>query len=84
MAHADMLISIHEFALKLKLKRRQLVGLHRFQVSGADVPRVSRTVSSSRAAVRGKIAERKERVYRDASPIRALEDFLESVARAGG
>ena len=35
-----------------------------------------------RAAMHAKIAERKARVYRDVSAIRALEDFLEHVARA--
>jgi predicted O-linked N-acetylglucosamine transferase (SPINDLY family) len=34
-----------------------------------------------RATMRAEIAERKERVYRDATPIRALEVFLERVAR---
>jgi predicted O-linked N-acetylglucosamine transferase (SPINDLY family) len=35
-----------------------------------------------RAAMRMKIGERKERLYRDISAIRALEDFIERVARA--
>ena len=35
-----------------------------------------------RAAMHAKITERKARVYRDVSAIRALEDFLEHVARA--
>jgi predicted O-linked N-acetylglucosamine transferase (SPINDLY family) len=36
-----------------------------------------------RTAIKAKIAERKNNVYRDQSAVRALEDFLESVARAG-
>jgi protein O-GlcNAc transferase len=35
----------------------------------------------ARAAMRSKVSERKKLVYRDTSAIRALEDFLEQVAR---
>lgn len=38
---------------------------------------------TARVAMRTKVAERKVRVYRDASPIRALEAFLEQAARSG-
>ena len=38
---------------------------------------------TARMAMRRTVAERKERVYRDASAIRALEAFLERVARSG-
>jgi predicted O-linked N-acetylglucosamine transferase (SPINDLY family) len=38
---------------------------------------------TARMAMRKSVAERKERVYRDASAIRALEAFLEQVARSG-
>jgi predicted O-linked N-acetylglucosamine transferase (SPINDLY family) len=36
---------------------------------------------NARAAMRTKIGERKNSLYRDASTIRALEDFIERVAR---
>ena len=35
-----------------------------------------------RAALSSRIAERKSRIYRDTSAVRALEDFLEQAARA--
>jgi hypothetical protein len=36
-----------------------------------------------RKDVRGRIAERKSRLYRDAASVRALEDLLEQAVRGG-